>query len=208
MKRSFAFFDFDGTLTRIDSVLPFLRYCMHSNWNFYRKLLPLLPQLGGYLSGIISNTQVKEALFTQYLVHWHTQEIEHAAHQFATHILPSLLFNVGMQKLFKHQKNGDFCVLVSASPEFYLLPWAQSQGINAVIATKMQFINNKLTGKITGLNCYGIHKVELIEAHFGKDCWANSVAYSDSRVDLPMLQRVQSGFLLNKYKTDFLPILF
>lgn len=202
--RRFAFFDFDGTLTRSDTVLPFLKFCCKNHFLYYGKLLAHAPTLLGYIRGHVSNADAKECVIGAFLNGWHVDDVQHQAEQFATHELPKLLLPAGMAKLAQHQAQGDICVLVSASPDWYLLPWAKQHGLAAVLATKMASVSGCLNGKIEGENCHDAAKVRRINATFGESCWQNSVAYSDAKVDLPMLQRASQGFLLQN--GQFLPI--
>lgn len=193
---SFAFFDFDGTLTRTDTVLPFLKFCYKGQMRYYAKLVPLVPMMLGYILGKVPNAVAKEKVIGAYLDGWSVAQVAQLAEQFAHDVLPHALLPVGMEKLTQHQAQGDICVLVSASPEWYLIPWAKAQGFDAVMGTKMAQVNGYLNGKIDGENCHDEGKVRRIEAQWGEACWINSCAYSDSRVDLPMLRKAERGYLL------------
>ncbi|ULJ64644.1 HAD family hydrolase [Wielerella bovis] len=194
----YAFFDFDGTLTRTDTVLPFVRYVAQNDAVYWRKLLQISPYLLGYLSGCVSNLVAKEKVFTAFLANMPSEIAQNKADDFARFRLPELLLPAGMAKLAQHRERGDICVLVSASPELYLHTWAAQHGFACVLGTRLQVVSGCLNGKVAGENCIGAEKVARIEAEFGAECWTNSVAYSDSRVDLPMLQRATQGFLLHK----------
>lgn len=194
-QQPFAFFDFDGTLTRYDTVLPFCHFVEHNSYSFIKKLLPISPYLIGYLLGIVSNLQAKEKLFTSYLAKLTLSESEKLAQQFVQQKLNTLLRSEGMQKLHYHQRHHHRCILVSASPELYLIDWAKQNGFECVLATQLEHNNGMLTGKISGKNCIGIEKVNRIEQIFGTQCWQNSYGYSDSLVDKPLLQAVEHSFL-------------
>lgn len=191
----FAFFDFDGTLTTKDSFMPFLKYCVGST-QYYLKLIPILPILVGYLVGWIKNDRAKEIVLTHYLKGWSLATLETQSQGFNNEILPSMLLEEGLNALKHYQKQGYYCVLVSASPELYLKYWVEKYGFDGLIGTQLAFDNGILTGKLQGKNCFGEEKVKRIEAEFGIECWKNSVAYSDSKVDLPMLIQAEQGFLL------------
>lgn len=194
--KKLAFFDFDGTLTRTDTVLPFLRHDCGNDVLYFARLLRHSPVLLAYLCGKASNLQAKETVFTAFLAGKETERVAQSARDFARFRLPELLLDVGMAKLRHHQEQGDFCVLVSASPEIYLHEWGKINGLDAVIGTRLQSVSGCLNGRVDGENCHDWGKVRRIEQQFGADCWQNSVAYSDSRVDLPMLQKANRGFLL------------
>ena len=194
MRRT-VFFDFDGTLTRTDTVLPFLRHYHGGGWRFYLRLLPLLPLLAAYLAGWVSNLRAKEAVCRRFLAGERESDVLAAAAVFAETVLPRLLREQGMAKLQAHLARGDVCVLVSASPEWYLLPWARQHGFAAVFGTRMAQVSGCLNGRVDGENCYGAAKVRRIEAALGADCWQSSTAYSDSLADTPLLSRAETGWL-------------
>lgn len=191
----FAFFDFDGTLTSGDSLMPFLKYCVGSKI-FYFKLVLLAPTLLGYFAKLIANDKAKEKVISTYIGGWHQDKLTILANAFCNEVLINMQRKSGMEKLNYHKKKGHYCVLVSASPELYLLPWAKLHGFNAIIATKLTFDNNLLTGELSGDNCYGEKKVKRIVELFGGNCWQNSFAYGDSTADLPMLKKAGEAYLL------------
>lgn len=203
MTTQYAFFDFDGTLTRCDTVLPFLKFCCQNSLIFYLKILPIIPILIGYLLGWVDNAIAKECVIRTYLHGWHEADIQDKAAEFVAQKLPHLLLPEGMARLAEHQARGDICVLVSASPDWYLHIWGKQHGFAVVLATKMETVSHHITGKISGNNCHGIAKVWRINTHFGASCWQHSVAYSDAAVDMPMLQHAKQGFLLNSKTGKF-----
>lgn len=203
--RYFAFFDFDGTLTMTDTVLPFCRYvARRKGFPFWIRLLRQSPYLIGYLLGLVSNLTAKEKLFAVFLAGLRLPEIEILATDFAQLELPKFLRKEGMQKLHYHREQGYCCVLVSASLVLYLLPWAKQQGFEEVLATELEVLGEQLTGRVAGENCLADVKVQRIEAKWGVDCWLSSYAYSDSLVDTPLLRKAEYGFLLrNGYFVPF-----
>lgn len=198
----FAFFDFDGTLTRSDTFMPFLHYC--AGWRYYPKLLRVAPVLAGYLTKLVANDVAKEAVLTAFLRGCTETQLEKAACTFVQQGLPHRLLPEGMQKLYEHRQKGHYCILVSASPELYLTEWAKQQGFDGILGTRLAVSDGRLTGKLSGRNCFGEEKVVRIEAEYGQNCWCNSFAYSDSVTDMPMLQRAAHGFLW--HKQTFQPI--
>ena len=189
-----AYFDFDGTLTQSDTLMPFLQH--YSGTQYYRKLLRVAPILLGYLAKIVPNDVAKERVLTEFLGQQSEQKVQQAACTFVAQSLPNRLLPVGRNILQQHQQQGHFCALVSASLELYLQDWAKQHGFDAIIGTQLDIQNGKLTGKLHGKNCFGAEKVQRIEQEIGSHCWQNSFAYSDSKTDMPMLESAEKGFLL------------
>ncbi len=82
-------------------------------------------------------------------------------------------------------------ILVSAGYDVYLQFLGGLYGV-PVIATELEFDNGICTGKWVGSDCYGQEKVRRICQYFGASCeqldgLQNSIAYSDSESDMPML---------------------
>ena len=102
-----------------------------------------------------------------------------------------------------HLSNGDLCVVVTATNSFVTKPIATRFGITNLIATEPE--ENRLgefTGKVKGLPNFQQGKVIHVE-HWLKDLglnWenlANSVFYSDSMNDLPLLEKVKTPIATN-----------
>lgn len=198
MNSRYAFFDFDGTLIRSDSLLPFLHYI--SGRKFYYQLLKVSPVLISYLLRMMSNEQAKEKVLTTYIHGRDKNDLEYQANKFALEVIPQLLRTEGIEKLRFHQNREDYCVLVSASPEIYLIPWAKKYGFNDIIGTKLETKEGIYTGKIKGRNCYGRNKIQRIELRYGIGCWTDSYAYSDSSADMPLLKKSSHPYLLKNKK--------
>jgi len=114
--------------------------------------------------------------------------LRQAGERFAVHVLPSLLRHEAMQRLEWHKQHGHRCVVISASLELYLQPWAIKAGFDDVIATQLETRDDgRVTGKLSGANCYGIEKVRRLETLLGERTGYSLYAYGDSRGDKELL---------------------
>ena len=77
------------------------------------------------------------------------------------------------------------CV-VTASAENWVIPYFNKMGIK-VLGTRLQIINNKITGKIVGENCRGLEKVARIKSAYDLSNFAIIAAYGDTSGDKEML---------------------
>jgi phosphatidylglycerophosphatase C len=92
-------------------------------------------------------------------------------------------------------------VIVTASPEAIVEPFARRLRADGLIATQLQTDKNgRITGALDGANCRGIEKVRRITDHFGTD-FSLAAAYGDTSGDREMLQMAHvRGYSLFKGK--------
>ena len=181
-----AVFDFDGTLTRQDSLFPFLRMAV-GQWRFWLGIGRMLPILIRYILKLIPNWQAKERLFIYFLAGQSERELCQIGQRFALKRLPALLRPEAVRRLRWHQTQGHQVVLVSASLEAYLSPWARLMGIDQVIGTRLKTHSGQLTGRLLGKNCFGQEKVERLKTVLGDLGQYCIYAYGDSRGDKELL---------------------
>lgn len=132
-----AFFDFDGTMTRRDSLFAFVAF-VHGHARLYLGLLSRCWILAGYMLGLVSNTTAKQALMRYFFAKMSEQEfLGHCAH-FSTE-LESMLKDSALERLAWHKQRGDRVVLVSASFEEYLAPLCKKLGMEC-IGTQLEMI--------------------------------------------------------------------
>ena len=192
-RRVVAVFDFDGTLTRRDSLLPFL-WQVAGPWAFIWNGAVLLPTLLQYALGILENGPAKERVLGQFLAGKPTGEIRAVAESFAAERVPSLLDPEAERRLRWHQEQGHTTVLVTASPELYAQPWAEAEGFDKALGTRLETKDSVFTGQFATPNCYGSEKTRRLEVE-GPDLRGTAVyAYGNSRGDRELLDMADRGF--------------
>jgi len=189
-----AAFDFDGTLTRRDTLLPFLLHLL-GVMKVARSAFALSPTLAGYALGLIDNGVAKEKVLIQCLAGMSKTKLQQQGEHFATDVLPGLLRNEAIQRLEWHKRQGHRCVVISASLELYVRPWAQRAGFDDVIATRLETLEDEcVTGRISGSNCFGPEKVKRLNALMGERDSYQLFAYGDSRGDRELLSYADFPF--------------
>lgn len=188
-----AAFDLDGTLTRRDTLLPFLTYLV--GWTGMLARSPtLLPILAAYAAGLLSNSRAKEIVFDRFLTGRPLVEFNRICERFARDRLPGVMRPRMLTRLGWHRRRGHRCVIVSASMENYILPWARTAGFEAVIATRLETADGLLTGRYDGANCHGTEKARRLLAWLGQRDGCEIYAYGDSRGDREMLALADHAF--------------
>ncbi|WKN42947.1 HAD-IB family hydrolase [Tunicatimonas pelagia] len=184
--KNIAFFDFDGTITNRDSFIDFIIF-YHGKWVAYLGLLRLLPFLLAYKVKLIPNWRAKEKVLTYFFEGEPTATFQQGCDQYATERIPPITRVGALQALQKHHDLGNDIYLVSASPENWLSAWCQQKGIK-LIASRLEVIDDKLTGKLRGNNCYGAEKVARIHQEIDLSDYEGVYAYGDSSGDREMLR--------------------
>ncbi|MBI3481020.1 MAG: HAD family hydrolase [Nitrosomonadales bacterium] len=189
-----AAFDFDGTLTRRDTLLPFLLHTLGA-WAVARDALLLSPTLAGYALGLIDNGIAKERVLIRCLGGMRMADLQQLGERFAADVLPALLRDEAMQRLSWHKQQGHRCVVISASLELYVRPWALKAGFDDVAATHLEIRGDGyITGKLSGANCFGSEKVRRLEALCGGTGAYTLYAYGDSRGDKELLSAADHAY--------------
>jgi HAD superfamily hydrolase (TIGR01490 family) len=186
MKRRIAFFDFDGTITTKDSLLEFLLFRFGKSRTI-RGLLLVSPYYVLYMLKLIPVQTAKQKVLQQFFRNTPVADFEIACNEFTSSIIPSLLRKKAVHEIEQLKERGATVVIISASPENWIRPWARSLGIE-VIATKLQVQNEKITGRISGNNCRGKEKVARINEAYKLSEWDEIYAYGDTKGDKPMLE--------------------
>ena len=95
----------------------------------------------------------------------------------------------------EHLEHGDLCVVITATNSFVTAPIAREFGVPNLIATEPERRDGRFTGRVAGTPCFRDGKLRrLDEWLFSRgrrlEDFAESVFYSDSHNDLPLLRRV------------------
>ncbi|MBB3233121.1 HAD-IB family hydrolase [Halomonas stenophila] len=201
-----AFFDFDGTLTTGDTLLPFLKYVVGAP-TYYTKLALLSPVLGAYATKLLRNDIAKEIVLKQYLAGYPLKELQDIGKRFNKEIIPTMLRPEGIERLEWHKAQGHDCVLVSASLDVYLKEWAESYGFTASLTSilKQDEFGN-VTGHLNAANCFGWEKCLRIETWIEARKPEVTYAYGDSEGDLLMLKSANEGWRFSSRRKCFIRV--
>jgi len=184
-KKPAALFDFDGTITRRDTMVPFL---LHLLKRYPRGLLDvpwLTALLGPYALGLVTKERMKtEAL----RIFARVPEADRPAvvQRFHDAELSPMYLPGALERIARHRRQGHMLVLVSASLDLYLAAAARHLGFDACICTRIEAGSHP---RVVGANCWGREKVNRLmdQEWFDRIDWPESWAYSDHYSDLPML---------------------
>jgi phosphatidylglycerophosphatase C len=193
-----AVFDLDGTLTWRDTLLSFLaRYIAASPWRLLR-LWRLPEAVLAYLRSGGERGVLKARVIRIVLAGDQRAAIESWAGQFVASLQARGIFRPdALAVLNEHRKAGHRLVLMSASPDLYVLKIGQLFGFEETICTMLSWQGERLEGTLRGANCLGeekLRQLQLLRARFPQ---ARFVAYGNSSSDLVHMAHADQATLVN-----------
>ena len=180
-----ALFDFDGTITRHDTLFDFIRF-YRGERALCQGLLQLTPALLAFKLGVTPNWVAKERTLTHFFGGEPLTEFRQRASDYARHRLPQIIRPNALQKIHELKKQQATIYVVSASAEDWIRDWSESLGIH-LLATQLETQQQRVTGRIAGKNCYGPEKVRRIKEELNLAQHPTIYAFGDSRGDREML---------------------
>ena len=192
MKNRLVLFDFDGTITTKDTLLEFIRF-YHGTPKFIAGFAAASPWLVLMKLKLYKNYKAKQKVLQWFFSGQDQSTFDDKCHEFSEKILPSLIRPKALLEIEKHKKEEATLVVISASAENWVRPWCEKNNIGC-IATRLETADGKLTGRISGFNCYGAEKERRIRECYPLSEFSEIIAYGDSRGDLEMLSLAQQQF--------------
>jgi phosphatidylglycerophosphatase C len=188
--RVFAAFDFDGTMTRRDTLVPFLTTVV-GRQRVARALGAESSRLALAVAGRGDRDAVKERVLTRVLAGVPYAEVEAAGRTFGTRLARDTVTAQARDRIAWHRREGHDVVIVSASLDVYLDEVARTLGVAHVLSTSLdRDARGVCTGLLRGANCRGLEKAERLRLLLGADA-VELWAYGNSRGDDEMLALAQ-----------------
>jgi phosphatidylglycerophosphatase C len=186
-------FDFDGTLTVRDSFTAFLRW-RAGPLRYCAGLARLAPAGARWLIHR-DLTRLKSATVNVFLAGMPRRLLEHEAAQFAAAAAPAMLRPDALEAWRRHHREGARMVIVTASPEAVVAPFAAALGAHLLIGSRLVYdADDRVGAGLDGLNCRGPEKVRRLRETLGPDV-RFTAAYGDTDGDREMLALAEEGFM-------------
>lgn len=195
-KKVIAAFDFDGTITKKDTLFDFIQF-YHGNYKLIIGLIYLLPNLLSYKLGLIKNGVAKEKLFSHFFKNENSMYFDFKCNQYSERIARMCRIEM-LEKINWHLENEHIVVIVSASVKNWIEPWAIENNIGKVISTEIEDSGGYISGRFSTKNCYGEEKVNRLKDIFPERDQYILYAYGDSSGDNELLAFADNSFLISK----------
>ena len=178
-------FDFDGTLTRSDSLLGIIRH-QRGTSGLMRVLILHAPKLLMMKAGQYPNWKVKQKVFRMCFGGMTLDDFNALCEDYARK-QRGILRTDGMRCVDEALRRGCKVVVISASIDNWVRPFFQGREGIEIAGTQIDVVDGKLTGRFLTRNCYGSEKVaRLLELYPDRKSY-RLVAYGDSRGDRELL---------------------
>ncbi len=176
-----AFFDFDGTMRKGDSIVHYLLYALKKRKMSVFDLLGILPAALGRCIGLVSLEKLKTRCLA-FERRMDSRTLEAFTGAFVREVLMPSMYPDALSAWRRCKEEGALTVLASASTSDYMRPLAECLGADGLICTAAE--HHRVTG-----NCRGREKARRVLE------WANHrriplkacSSFGNSRGDLDML---------------------
>lgn len=187
-----AIFDLDNTLIAGDSDHSWGEFLVDQNIvdrQLYKKMNDKF--YADYESGCLDIFAYLE-FSVEPLTQFSLQELDILHQQFMRDVIEPMKLDQAETLINHHRQAGDRVLVITSTNRFIVEPICKSLGINEIIATDLQIIDGKYTGKVDGTPTFKEGKVERFNQWLKEQNTNNqgSYFYSDSINDMPMLLEV------------------
>lgn len=196
--RRVAAFDFDETLTRHDTLIPFMIRAAGPLKFAIACVKVLVAGARGQVA-LGDRDAVKERLLGLLFAGRSDAQLRRLAQQYGRTILHDRLDPATLERLRDHLDRGDEVLFVSASLEYYLRPVAETLGVHDVIGVELAAIDDVLTGELAHPNVRAEQKAVRLRERLGQsptgplegvELWA----YGNSSGDHALLELADHAF--------------
>ncbi len=206
MNRNFVVFDFCETLITFQTADRFVDFIIEcEGYNKYRGLRKLTTwmvkfKLLAIIAKLYPELNLSKRLKLYQIKGLSRDFIKKYAEKYYYEILIKNRIDVLSELLINHKKNGDHILIVSGGYAPYIKYFSELHGVNSYFATEIEFVDEKVSGKFLGKDCLYQQKVKLIDFYIKRNKieFDESIAYSDSITDLPLLKWANSAYVVSK----------
>ena len=188
-----AIFDFDGTLIRGDSIVPYLLMARRQRLMTLKQLWAAGLAALRCKAGTLDRAQAK-GIALSFRAKWPAQRLEQLDQAFAAELLERVRPKA-LEEMRARRAAGDLVVLLSASTDHYMRFVASGLPADRLICSRTDEKGSVL------LNVHGEEKVRQLQAFLDslpeKADLKESSAYGDSASDLPLLLSTGHPYLVN-----------
>lgn len=191
-----AVFDLDGTITRHDTFVPYLRGWLRRHPARRRRLAVTAAAIR-YLATGRDRGRLKSDLLRACMGGAGKAEVDAWSDAFVAGLDAASLCPGALAAIARHRADGDRLVLLSASVDLYVPRIGARLGFDETVCTGVAWQDGRLDGALTTPNRRAGEKRRCVEALRARFAGAVTAAYGNSASDLPHLAAVERPLLVN-----------
>ena len=190
-------FDLDGTITRHDTLVPYVFGFLSQHPRGWLALPCVVPTLLAFAVGKADQGALKSAFIRATLGGRTRQELESWTARFVRALPARGVFAAALARIEEHRAAGDTLVLLSASTDLYVPQLATAFGFSQSICTGLEWQAERLVGRLTTPNRRGEEKVRCLERLRVQYPKALVSAYGNAAEDVAHLAQADRPLLVN-----------
>ncbi|MCA9611670.1 MAG: HAD-IB family hydrolase [Polyangiales bacterium] len=192
-----AFFDMDKTLVRVNTGRLYVRWRFARREASWREVARATRWLAEYALGIVDPAEITEKALATLEGVSEEAFIRELEGWYAEHVRPHVSADA-RREVERRRAEGYRLVVLTASTPYAAGPLARELDIETVLASELEVVDGRFTGRCAQL-AYGAGKVSMAEAWAAREGvdLEESVFYTDSVSDVPMLERVGGPYVVN-----------
>lgn len=194
-----AVFDLDGTITRKDTYVDFLVFCLMKRPSRLLRGGALVVYLIAYKAGLRSNHWLKAKYLGTVAGGLGGEKLDKISTEFCARTVRRNFKPEAIAELKRLKEQGITLVLATASFDFYVNKLFTALDMDYLLCTKAALDDaGTLTGALDGKNCLGAEKANRVQQLCVEKNWQSvERAYSDDIVDLPLFQMASEALVVD-----------
>lgn len=118
--------------------------------------------------------------------------------EFVERKIKPIMTRTGLDYIAQHRQAGDTIVIITSTNQFITEPIAELYGVDKLLATVPEMVAGQYTGELA-VPCFSKHKIDRLHdwCQSAQLSLQDSVAYSDSRNDIPLLSVATTAYAVD-----------
>lgn len=202
-ENTLAIFDLDGTITRHDTLWPYISGFLRRHPGRLWRLAPCLAALLKYMCWHRDRGLLKGDIIRWTLGGLPRAMLEKWSDEFSSRLLRQGLYAEALACIAVHRQAQAHLVLLSASPDLYVAVIGRALGFDQCVCSELRWHRDaRLEGSLASPNRRGAEKTRCVRALLAERQPTFSNAYGNSKADLEHLRLVSAGTYVNGSARD------
>lgn len=193
MDKKIAIFDFDGTISTIDSTKFFLKDSFGIIYFIYGYYIRFIHLYIFSKVGLYDFIKLKEMRITFFLRNISIKKFDHLVKKFNKKFFKEHLKRSALNRLDWHKKKNHRIIILSATLQPLLTKWSNANGYT-LIANGLISKNDTLTGSFERPDCSYDEKVNRLKEIIDLDNFNYLYGYGDTKSDYSFLDIVDEPY--------------